>query len=391
MPTYGKYRSRIFAKGLGNFTVLELSPTADTIFRNPGYLDNTALKDLVEVEVVKDENGNVILARENSQEARFLTNLKQTSIEEINLLRNAGGKLYAARYYGLTKDNVFQYFCIETGSITPGVELPYGKTARMLALNLLCHYLTDTRGFAVPLYHFIQTDGEINVDNLCLWLSPRIGYNALTAKVLDISGFARHGTLTAAFATIWQAAAAPERFLRFDGASDALSLGDILDDDGTTDFMMEVWAHIPAADGTLQEILGKKNFVADHSAGFALFRNDDNKVFFRLSDGDETANIVSTMTVLQNVWKHIAVAIDRNGNGQIYINGVASGAAVSVAALETAASNALPFYLGAVNGTEFGQVDISDVRVHRYASGLPADIATQILSHYTAERTIHGV
>ena len=392
MPTYGKFRNRIFAKGLGNFTLLQLPPVADTLFRDVGYLDNTSLKDTVQMVTVADENGNVIKRNPVSEEAHFLPTLKQTGIDEINLIKNAAGVLYAGRYYGMAKNNpqVFQYYCIENGNIIPGPALDYGKNERKIALDFICLDVSDLRGFAVPLYYVIQTDGEINVDNLALWISPRIGYNALTAKVLDISGLAQHGSLSANYATIWQAGTTPERFLRFNGTSDNLNLGDIQDDDDTTDFMIETWISTPAANSTLQEILGKKNLISDNSAGIALWRTAGNLISFKISDGSGSASVVSTATVLQSVWTHVAISIDRNGNGQVYINGSATGAAVSVASIGSAA-NALNLYLGAVNATEFGQVDISDTRLHRYASGMPSNIANIISNHYTAERVIHGV
>jgi len=382
-------RERLGARGFGKLMVRELLPTPGA-FVDLGYLDETNLEHLAEMEIITDENGEVINVMEKSSKDSIASNLLQVSADEIDFIRNASGKTHTLRYFGLLNEyQKFQYYCFEQVKIDPSVARRFiqGKQVMPLKATAVKQSLT----YDVPTMYVVEVNAPLSLDYLQLWLSPRRGLNNLTAMVLDVSGFARHGTLTSAFATIWQSAAAPERFLRFDGTVDALSLGDVLDDDATTDFMIETWAHIPAADGTAQEILGKKNLFADHSAGFAMRRETDNTISFKISDGDESATVASAATLLQNVWKHIAITIDRNGNGKMYINGAASGAAVSVAALETAASNALPFYLGAINGTELGQVDISDTRAHQYPSGLPADIATVILNHYTAEKTIHGL
>lgn len=386
--SYGRYRSRIFGKGLGNFTVRELSPSVGSAFLHTGYLDRTDLKDLIEIEVVKDEHGDVIRMLELSQEARFITNLKQTGIDEINLLRSAGGKLYAVRYYGTTKENIWQYFCAETGNIMPGVELPFGKNARMLALNFLCHNISDDMGFTVPLYYLYQADAEINVENLLCWLSPRLGYNSASAKVLDISGFANHGALSAGYATIWQTGTTPERFLRFDGVDDYCNLGDICDITSTHDVLIEIWARIQANNATSTCIMSKYA----SAVGYEIYRTSANKIQFRLFDGvtEHIAAIISTTTTLQNVWKHIAIALDRNGYGQIYINGVADGDPILVSSVGDS-SNAENLYI-AREVTDYGKLDKDNFRFHDYgAGGLPSDIATIIANNYAAEKGFYGL
>jgi hypothetical protein len=146
---------------------------------------------------------------------------------------------------------------------------------------------------------------------------------------------------------------------------------------------------VKGADAGLEEILAKKVLVSTHTAGYALARNASNQILFKLSDGSASASVVSTSTVLQNVWKHVMVFIDRNVNGQIYLNGAADGAAVSVAAVATG-TNAGNLCIGR-DGTNFGQVDVRGVRFYSFGAGaLPLDAATIALDHYNAEKAQMG-
>ncbi|MCI0565354.1 MAG: hypothetical protein MN733_43370, partial [Nitrososphaera sp.] len=93
-------RNRIFVKGLGSCSVRETEPSVGTSFLPLGYLDMSRLNDDVQREIVKHELGQVanVLARE--QTAEFITNMQQTSIDEIQFKQNAPGKVHAVRYYG---------------------------------------------------------------------------------------------------------------------------------------------------------------------------------------------------------------------------------------------------------------------------------------------------
>jgi hypothetical protein len=387
-------RSRFGTKGLGTLEVMEVTPTPGD-FASLGVLseDGSEVDHSAEEIIQHDEDGKLWDVQEGKETDTLNTKLMQVGIDEVNIIKNSGGKTHALRYYGTINDqDRFQYFCMELGRIVPHVSASWKPGKQNLPFSFLA-IKQDGTIFDTPIQYRNEGDKRLYLDGLQLWLDTRLGLNVETTRILDISGHARHGILYPLVncTDIWQQGT-PTNFLRFNGTDQYVSLGDILDDDGTSDFVIEAWVKTPASDGTVQEILGKKNLISDHSAGFALYRLADNTICFKISDGGISASIISAPTLLQNTIKHIAIVIDRNGTGQMVINGVASGVAVSVASLETTAGNALPFLVGAVNGTEFGQVDVSCVRKRVWsAGGLPTDIIAQILSHYEAEKSFMGL
>jgi hypothetical protein len=326
----------------------------------------------------------------HSEKCQLSTQLHQTSIDEINLIKDASSKVYVIRYDGcLNKEkDWYQYYAMEQARILASLEKPFEVGLKPLALIAKAIKKAEL-AYDVPLFYIIEAQGELSVDKCNLWLDARQGLNSATVYLLDHSGFARHGVLSDS--TMWQTTTSPNRFIRFDGTDDSVCLGNILNDDASADFAIEVWFRIPAADGTQQEILAKKSVISNDTAGFALYRNSSNKIIFKMSSGAASVSLTSSSSVLQNVWTHVMVTIDRNGNGQIYINGAADGSAGSVSALGSA-TNTLNYDLGRENTSLFGQVDIVTVRHHIYgAGGLPSTIATIALSHYNAEHEYYGL
>lgn len=386
-----KSRDRFSVKGLGNLTVREVLPAPGTTYDYLSYLDQTDFKDLVEMEIIPDETGSTQQVLEKSQAVMVEPQLLQTGIDEINFIKGASGKKHSFRYFGLANPSMFQYYCIEDGVVAPKVEEKFdGKSRRILPMQVIVRK-QDNSIFDTPEYYLAEAKDRLYLDNLQLWISPRHGYTAATSKVLDLSGFARHGDLNSDFATVWQGpGTTPDRFLRFDGVNDVLDFGDVCDDDGVSDRLFEGWFRIQEANGVAANLLIKKAGSAPTNPGFRLYRHTDNTILFDLHDGANAAQIVSAATVLQNVWKYIAVALDRNGNGQISLNGVASGAAVSVAGVGSAANASN--LVGARFVTDYDQIDLGDLRVHNYgAGGLPANIAAMIASHFAAERSYYNV
>jgi hypothetical protein len=182
--------------------------------------------------------------------------------------------------------------------------------------------------------------------------------------------------------------------LRFDGVNDKVDFGDVLNMDATADFLFEMWVRVTDSDGNLVEFMGKKATYSDNTDGWTIYRSTSpaNTLVFRLSDGASTAPISGGTTVLQNAWHHIAIAIDRNGNGTWYVDGAASGTPASVAAIGDP-TNSDSFVIGkCATGSGYGQFDGGAVRVYNFgAGGLPSDIATIIANHYNAEKAKYGI
>lgn len=381
-------RKRILVRGLGTIEVRQIDPTPDTYFADAGYLLETTVTDAVNMVMVTDENGNPVNMIAQDRRVSFLSKLQQSTQDEINLLRNSLSQLHAVRYYGSPQTDRWQYFCAEVSRLTPSVGLPYKPGLRTLDLAVEALNRNDELGFSVPEYHYTEARSAIRAHNVKFWVDPRLGYNAATAKLLDISGWAYHGTISANFASIWQTGT-PDRFLRFNGTADQASHGNYLNDDGSDDKMFECWLRFPGSAGTQEEVLSKKALVSDNSAGWALSRNASNQLVFRVGSGAGSAAVISTSTVT-TTWVHFAVTVSRAGNMQIYINGAADGSPVAVSAIGSG-TNALNILL-ASDGTNSGQVDLGIVRIHSFgAAALPSDIASWIAKHYSGERAYYGV
>ena len=386
-------RRQSFVKGLGALEVLQIDPVPDVDFVDVGFLKETKFNDVYDMEDVTDERGLPIDFLPKGQKVFITTSLMQSSKAQFDILRNAKTQLHAVRYFGRETANYFKYFALENARIVPTIVAEYKPGLRTIPVSIYS-LLQQELAFDVPIYYIIETRGVMHLVGLNAWLSPRQGLNVGTAKLLDASGYARHATLSPSgdLATIWQGdgTGSPGYFLRLDGTDDQADLGDVLDVDDVSDFAFEFWVRIQGADASLQEIYGKKADDAD-TAGTRLTRTAANKIEFKISDGTNSATVITASTVLQNVWKLVALAVDRNGNGQLYLNGVADGSAASVAGVTATAANALDFIVGKFNGN-FGQIDVGDVRWFRYGAGnLPASIGTFFADHFAAERGYYGV
>ena len=387
-----KERSRIYVRGLGNFEILTLSPTPDTAFASVGYIKAATLNDEnVMLDIVADD-GNVVDYLSTVQKVGVGALLWQNTKEEVDLLKGSDGKLYALRYSGMTRNNAFQYFAMEQAKVNPSVKLPFVPGERLLPLDAVA--VETTQSFPVPPYFQFGSSAEMLVDGLQLFVRPANSLNTETVNLLDMSGWARHGTVSADYAsTIWQQTTTPflpKEFLRFDGSNDGVSFGDILDDDASGDFAIDAWVRVQAADGTVQEIAGKISTMTGTTAGWGIYRSAANKFTFSLADGTTNTAVPTTTSITTNTWTHVAVSVDRNGNAQTYFNGAANGTPTSVSA-RTTGTNALNLYIGRDN-TNYGQVDVGTLRIYRWiAGGLPTNFAAYMANHYNGEKADYGL
>ncbi len=376
-------RRKIFVKGLGLLEVRELLPSLETVKSDAGYLnDTTFTKDSV-VEDVNDENGNLVDSQEKSVKVSLETNLQQSSIDEINLLNNAAPKTYALAYSGMIQSDKFQFYAMEKAKILPGISKKYSPGLQLLKLVANAMDRSDDAGFTVPLFYLYEGDGRIYVRDVCFWLDARLGYNYLGGNLLDISGFGNHGTISANYATIWQAGTLPTRFLRFAGASDYVDFGDVCDI-GTNSFILEGWISPKAANSTLQEVTSKKATSSSAGdAGFWLERDASNKLKLYISDGTHADTLTSTSTALIDTRVHFMFVFNRTGNSYIYLNG-ALDTTDDLSAITDSIGNSVSLYL-ARGASGYGQIDVDALRIH-LRSSVFTNHATMALSHYNAEK-----
>jgi hypothetical protein len=130
----------------------------------------------------------------------------------------------------------------------------------------------------------------------------------------------------------------------FDGSNDYISCGSNASlNPGTNDFTIEVYLARDAT-GARHELVRKR--TASPVQWYDLYINTDNKIYGEIAINygvSSVTTITSTITITDTNYHHVAITFDRDGNGQIYIDGVATGNAVDISSqagdLSPASSN----------------------------------------------------
>lgn len=132
-----KSRLRINVKGGGTLRIRELSPTPSNTFLDVGYVTTDTLLDEPTMVDSIDEVGNFIDTKSGAQKVTWKTVLKQTSIDEINLLKNAVGKYYDLFYSVLLANGNTQEFRVWLGKIKPILTLEFAAaTERKIEVEI---------------------------------------------------------------------------------------------------------------------------------------------------------------------------------------------------------------------------------------------------------------
>jgi len=152
----------------------------------------------------------------------------------------------------------------------------------------------------------------------------------------------------------------------FDGTDDYVHHGDKADLEfgAGVDFTIEAW--IKTSDtGVRKGIVGKRS-AAGTWVGYEVEITDGNIIRGRMrKTGGADVDTVSSSTVTDGSWHHIVFVADRDGNGQIYIDGSANGNPVDISGQNGDLSNSDSFWIarddaaGYFNGT-LDEVRISD-------------------------------
>ena len=126
----------------------------------------------------------------------------------------------------------------------------------------------------------------------------------------------------------------------FDGSTDYYSITDAAQtglDIGTDDAVILTVAKT-SNDGSRRAMFSKSGNWYSEKTTSNLFRT-------RIFDGATNKYIDSSNTIHDGNWKVLQTSLDRDGNGQAYINGSADGSAVNISAVG-AVPNATDFELG---------------------------------------------
>jgi hypothetical protein len=134
----GKNRKRINVKGGGTLQLRELAPTPADPFLDIGYLLSSKLTDEHTMIELSDERGDFIDAKSGGRKVHWETVLKQSGIDEINLLKNAEGKYYEVYYSVKTaNDSMVQEVSLCLCKIKPGPVLEFkSATERTIQVTI---------------------------------------------------------------------------------------------------------------------------------------------------------------------------------------------------------------------------------------------------------------
>lgn len=98
------------------------------------------------------------------------------------------------------------------------------------------------------------------------------------------------------------------------------TFGTDVGDLGTSDFSYSAWIYVP----TLQSAYNGFIEMQSGLVSFYAMVDEDNYIRAIITfDDTNYINIVSNAAISAATWTHIAVTYDRNGNGTLYVNGVA--------------------------------------------------------------------
>jgi hypothetical protein len=149
------------------------------------------------------------------------------------------------------------------------------------------------------------------------------GPNMLT-NVQDVTGNGHNGVL-AGFTSTTTGIGKVGQALLFDGDDDRIGFGDTGVGESTNVFTVSLWIKPSSADSAVGVPLVTKTRSLSGFAGWALYRQTNEKYEFRVSDGTNSATAVTDATFADTNWHHVVGVADGSAL-QIYVDGVVADA-----------------------------------------------------------------
>lgn len=149
--------------------------------------------------------------------------------------------------------------------------------------------------------------------------------------------------------------------LGFDGIDDYVSIADnvyLRFDNAAQDFSLFAW--IKRTTTGTEYILSKEDADDD---GWRMLFNSSNQVVCSV----DATDVTSTNTITDTNWHFIGCTIDRDGNGQIYIDGNANGSTMSMGSDAMATTSTIRIGTRSYTSTSYFNGLIDDVRIYNYA------------------------
>lgn len=202
-------------------------------------------------------------------------------------------------------------------------------------------------------------------DSLVLWMNGR-GSRRSGSVLADLSKKGNTGTIVGA---TWANTPLGHSVMSFDGENDYIDCGNgesLSLNSGTQDFTIETWFYPKVIGGsTIGVIIDKREQNGDGWAirlGDGGFGDENKLICFVNAISVLSADITET-----DRWYHAIVVIDRDGNGQWYIDGQASGSAVAINSEVMNTTGNLIIGRNAYGGIRFFNGSIDDVRIYNRA------------------------
>lgn len=203
---------------------VSLKPINMDSFQDVGYIEGGTV---IQVDGFRDEvspAGNEV-PLDGNRKTQILWTMQQAGIDELQLFDELIGQPYAVRYSGVENDK-FLYFCMEKAEVLKSESLE----TKQRKIPLVTQSTPDEYvGYATKNIYLASGNKKIETDNLALWVDPQLGHNFGLTKLLDISGYARHGDLS--HAAIWKDKVLQYpagKLLEFNGTSNYIDFGNVL-------------------------------------------------------------------------------------------------------------------------------------------------------------------
>lgn len=228
----------------------------------------------------------------------------------------------------------------------------------------------------VRIYNYARTPAQIAWDYnrgkpVARWKMDECQGTAIN----DSSGNSNTGTLTigplgedtvgtcATSSTAWGSGATGKRnaSLSFDGTDDAVTVTDTANlrfNASTDDFSLFAWVKRTTT-GT-EYIISKED--ADND-GYRMLFTSSNTV----QCSEDATDATSTSTITDTNWHFVGCTIDRDGNGQVYIDGRTDGSAVSMGTDAMATASNITIGTRSYTSTSYLNGQIDDVKIFNYA------------------------
>jgi hypothetical protein len=215
--------------------------------------------------------------------------------------------------------------------------------------------IDDRHSYVNPLWTCRFADEQLNYEQMS-YLLLESGLNIVQVDPLAIVN--NYGTLSGT--ATWIECPDYSAGVNFDGSSGQASMGDVaLLDVGTGDFSIALGLYTNSLAAQVR-VLSKKTDATASNKGYHMLISTAGTMTFVFSDGTQKTVTSAVGAITNATWYIVMVTISRAGNGQIYINNVASGAPVAMGTSANA-DNSNNFYLGRAEGIGYGNFRLRNV------------------------------